>query len=166
MLIAVLALAASSWIRIPMYPVPMTMQTYAVLAVGGLLGLRLGTLSVALWLLLAALGLPLLAGGAGGTAPFAGSTAGYIWAFPVAAALTGLAMATAPRTRSDMRALCLVMLAGHAVCLVGGAAWLSTVAGYQTALHRGLLPFIPGAIVKSILAAGTVYLWRGRRPGR
>ena len=59
-------IAASSWISAPMYPVPMTMQTFAVLLVAGMAGARLGFAIVATWLTQAALGLPFLADGAGG----------------------------------------------------------------------------------------------------
>ena len=59
-----LFLAASSWIEVPMFPVPMTMQTFAVTLVGALYGWRLGLATVLAWLGEAALGAPVLAGGA------------------------------------------------------------------------------------------------------
>ena len=59
-------IAASSWVVAPMYPVPMTLQTFAILLVAGLAGARLGAAIVVTWLAQAALGLPFLAEGAGG----------------------------------------------------------------------------------------------------
>jgi biotin transport system substrate-specific component len=84
-----LALALASRISVPMVPVPITMQTFAVTMVGALYGWRLGALTILAWLGEAMLGLPVLAGGAGGLAPFVGPTAGYLVSFPVIGALTG-----------------------------------------------------------------------------
>src|SRR5689334_12607461 len=74
-------LALSSWITVPMIPVPMTMQTLAVPLVGALCGWRLGTITVLAWLGEAMLGAPVLAGGSGGIALFVGPTAGYLVSF-------------------------------------------------------------------------------------
>ena len=84
-----LFLAASSWIEVPMFPVPMTMQTFAVTLVGALYGWRLGLATVLAWLGEAALGAPFLAGGAGGLALFAVPTAGDLAAVRIADALVG-----------------------------------------------------------------------------
>ena len=89
-LIGTAFLAVSSWIEVPMYPVPVTMQTFAVTMVGALYGWRLGGLTVIAWLAEAMIGFPVLAGGAGGLMHFAGPTAGYLLAFPVVAAFVGL----------------------------------------------------------------------------
>jgi len=69
-------LSRASSVTAPMYPVPMTMQTFAILLVAGLAGARLGIAIVMTWLAQAALGLPFLAEGSGGLDPFAGPTAG------------------------------------------------------------------------------------------
>src|SRR5687768_8786323 len=82
-------LAASSWIEAPMYPVPMTMQTFAVLLIAGLAGARLAGEITFAWLAQAAIGMPVLAGGAGGLAYFAGPTGGYLAGFLAAAVLVG-----------------------------------------------------------------------------
>src|SRR6478609_8857881 len=84
-----LILALASRISVPMVPVPITMQTFAVTMIGALYGWRLRALTVVAWLGEAMVGLPVLAGGAGGLAPFAGPTAGYLVSFPIIAALTG-----------------------------------------------------------------------------
>ena len=73
-----IALTLSSYISVPMVPVPVTMQTLAVTLVGALLGRRLGAITVMAWLAQAMAGLPVLANGAGGIHHFAGPTAGYL----------------------------------------------------------------------------------------
>ena len=69
-------LAASSWAEVAMYPVPMTLQTYALLVIAGLSGLRLSLEIVFVWLAQAAMGLPVLAGGASGIEALIGPTGG------------------------------------------------------------------------------------------
>lgn len=148
----VVVLALSSRAAIPMVPVPITLQTLAVTLIGALYGWRLGALTVVVWLAAAALGLPLLSDGARGLAPFTGPTAGYLFAFPLAAALVGVLVARGWDGRRPGRAF-LAMAAGNGLCLMLGAAWLSMTFGAATALKAGLLPFLPGAAVKSALAA-------------
>ncbi len=84
--------AVCSLLAIPVGPsgVPITLQTFAVLLVGALLGSRRGALAVLLYLAVGVAGLPVFAGGSGGLATFAQASAGYLLAFPVAAWLTGL----------------------------------------------------------------------------
>ena len=82
-------LAVASQIKVPMVPVPMTMQTFAVTLIGALYGWRLGAITILAWLAQGAMGLPVLAGGAAGLLHFAGPTGGYLVAFPIAGAVTG-----------------------------------------------------------------------------
>lgn len=154
-LVGTLFLALSSQIEVPMVPVPVTMQTFAVALVGALFGARLGTLTVLVWLGEALLGLPVLAGGAGGIAHFAGPTAGYLAAFPVMAAMLG---ALAERGWDAGRPLLAFasMLAANALCLVMGAAWLSSLIGIEKAIALGVTPFILGAVLKSALGSASL----------
>ena len=154
-LVGSLLLALSSQIKVPMYPVPMTMQTFAVTLVGALYGWRLGAVTVLAWLLQAAAGLPVLAGGAGGIAHFVGPTGGYLIAFPVVAVLTGW---LAERGWNGHRVgfALLAMLAGNALCLLIGAAWLAILIGPAKAIAAGIVPFILGAMLKSALAAAAL----------
>lgn len=152
-LLGVLVLTASSWVAIPMLPVPMTLQTLVVMLVGALYGWRLGGLTVVLWLLLAASGLPLLAGGSGGWERFLGPTGGFLLAFPLAAALTGWLAERGWDGGRVGRAFA-AMLIGHVLCLLLGGAWLAASIGLPKALAAGVLPFIPGALLKSALGAG------------
>src|SRR5690606_1266686 len=83
-----LVLAVSSQIEVPMIPVPITLQTLIVPLIGALYGWRLGMATVLAWLGEAMMGLPVLSGGAVGLAHSSGPTAGYLFSFPLIAALT------------------------------------------------------------------------------
>ncbi|MFN3537012.1 MAG: biotin transporter BioY [Brevundimonas sp.] len=156
----VVALAVSSRIAIPMVPVPITLQTLAVTLIGALYGWRLGGLTVGVWLIAAALGLPLLSDGAGGLAPFEGATAGYLFAFPLAAMLVGALTARGWNGARPGFAMA-AMLMGNGLCLTLGAAWLAAQIGGVPALDAGVIPFLPGAVIKSAMAAGVlVFLHR------
>lgn len=151
-----LFLAASSWIEVPMVPVPMTMQTFAVTLIGALYGWRLGAITVLAWLGEAVVGLPVLAGGSGGIAHFAGPTAGYLFAFPLAAALVGWLAERGWTAGGKLVRSFVAMLAGNAFILVMGGAWLAAMIGAESAITYGVTPFILGAIVKSALATASV----------
>lgn len=150
-----LFLAASSWMAVPMFPVPITMQTYAVLVVGALFGARMGSITVLVWLAEAALGMPVLAHGSAGLAAFVGPTAGYIASFPVTAAFAGWM-----RDRGVLRnayANFAAMLAGNAINLAMGAMVLAGFVGGTKAIAIGVTPFLIGAVVKAALATGTYF---------
>ncbi|MBO3759181.1 biotin transporter BioY [Ciceribacter sp. L1K23] len=145
-------LALASQISVPMVPVPVTMQTFAITVIGVLYGWRLGALTVLAWLGEAMLGLPVLANGSGGLAPFAGPTAGYLAAFPLVAALTGWLAEkgwAAERVFLSFSA----HLVANVLCLVIGGAWLASLIGFEKALMLGVAPFLIGAVLKSALAA-------------
>ena len=143
-------IALSARIQVPMWPVPMTMQTFAVLVIGMACGARLGAAIVAVYLLEGLVGLPVFASGAG-PAYFAGTTGGYLVGFLVAAAVVG-ALAERGWARTPLLAFAAQMI-GTAFIFVLGVAWLATLLGTDAAIANGLLPFIPGAIVKAALAA-------------
>lgn len=149
-------LAASSWAEIPMHPVPMTLQTYALLVIAGLAGPRLALEIVGVWLAEAAMGLPLLAGGASGLAAFISPTAGYLAGFLVAAGLVGW-LASRPGGRNWLP-LTASFLAAHALILLLGFAWLAAGLGPKAAFAGGVAPFILGALLKTLLAVATVKL--------
>lgn len=155
-------LAASSYVSIPMQPVPVSLQTFAVLMVGALYGWRLGGLTVLAWLLEAALGMPVLAGGKGGLAPFFGPTAGYLLAFPLAAMLMGWLAARGWDGAHPLRAFWAMLLCTTLILLVGGA-WLGAMIGAAKGWQLGVLPFLVGDVVKSALGAATLALWHSAR---
>jgi biotin transport system substrate-specific component len=160
-ILGTLFLALSSYIEVPMVPVPVTMQTLAVGLVGALYGWRLGGLTITAWLAEGALGLPVLAGGAAGLPHFVGPTGGYLFAFPVAGMLVGW---LAERGWNGQRPWLAFagMLIGNAACLVLGAAWLALLIGPERAIVAGVLPFLLGAVLKSALAAMVLRLIQRR----
>ena len=139
-------------IEAPFWPVPMTMQTLAVLALAAVLGRRLGVAAVALYLVEGALGLPVFAGSPErgiGLAYMAGPTGGYLAGFLLAAAVVGHLAGSA---RGPLR-LFAVMLAGTALIYLPGVLWLSAFTGPKAAVMAGLVPFLPGDILKAAVAA-------------
>ena len=149
-------IAASSWVVAPMYPVPMTLQTFAILLVAGLAGARLGAAIVVTWLAQAALGLPFLAEGAGGLDHFSGPTAGYLAGFVVAVFACGW-LTEKPHLRG-WAAMMGVFLLGHALILACGFARLSLMIGVAPAWNDGVAPFLLGSVLKSLLAAAVIQL--------
>ena len=145
-------LALASQISVPMVPVPITMQTFALTMIGVLYGWRLGALTVLAWLGEAMMGLPVLANGGGGLAPFVGPTAGYLVAFPIIAALAGY-LAEKGWTGSHVVKSFLAHFAANILCLAIGGAWLAYLIGAEKGLALGVTPFILGAVLKSALAA-------------
>ncbi len=157
-------LALASRIEVPMVPVPITMQTFAITMIGALYGWRLGAVTVLAWLGEAAIGFPVLAGGAGGMAPFMGPTAGYLVSFPIIAALVGW---LAERGWSGNRVVrsFLAHLSANILCLAIGGAWLAALIGAEKGWLLGVAPFILGAVLKSALAAAvlkTVQVYGGK----
>jgi biotin transport system substrate-specific component len=131
--------------------VPLTGQTFAVLLTGATLGLRRGVLAQALYLAEGAMGLPFFAGSMGGPLVFAGPSGGFLVAFPLAAAVTGmLAEQGWDRRFGTMFA---AMLLGSAVILASGLAVLSHFVPEDRLLAAGLLPFLPGDVIKAAAAA-------------
>lgn len=145
------ALAAQLTVPVPWSPVPVTGQTFAVLLSGAVLGMRRGFLAQALYLAEGAIGLPVFAAGGAGIATFAGPTGGYLLAFPIAAAVTGtLAEHGWDRHFFSMMA---AMLIGSGVVFTLGLTVLAAFLPAPQLLAAGLLPFIPGDLIKSALAA-------------
>lgn len=151
-ILGTLFLAVSSHVEVPMVPVPVTMQTFAVALVGALYGWRLGGITIMAWLIEGAAGLPVLAGGASGILHFVGPTGGYLFAFPIAAMAMGW-LAEKGWTGNRVGLAFLGMLISNALCLVIGAAWLAVLIGVEQAIMAGVVPFLIGAVLKSALAA-------------
>jgi biotin transport system substrate-specific component len=148
---ALTAAAAQVAFPVPWSPVPITGQTFAVLLSGALLGPKRAFLAQALYLAEGLCGLPVFAGGAAGLAVLAGPTGGYLAAFPFAAALTGF-LAGRGWDR-NVPAMAAAMLLGSVVIFAAGLAWLARFVPVPQLLPAGLLPFVPGDLVKAALAA-------------
>ncbi|TET55504.1 MAG: biotin transporter BioY [Anaerolineales bacterium] len=156
---AFVALSAQVAIPLPFSPVPVTLQTLAVLVTGALLGSRRGALCLAVYVLEGAVGLPVFAGWMGGVGHLLGPTGGYLLGFIAAAYVTGL---LAERGWDRRVGTCLLaMLVGNIVIYAFGLPWLGTFVGLERALPLGLIPFIAGDVAK--LALGALSLPRGRK---
>lgn len=149
---ALVALVAQ--VEIPLKPVPITLQTLAVLLVGAALGWKRGAASMTTYLLAGAAGLPVFAGGSAGLAKFAGPTGGYLLSYVFAAALVGWLVQRYALDRKPAGAA-LAMLAASVVIYAFGLTWLSLVTGLkgQALLTAGLTPFLVGDTLKIGLAA-------------
>ena len=145
-----IALSAQAMIPLPFTPVPVTLQTLAVLLIGALYGSRRGALTVATYIVCGALGLPVFAAGGFGLARLAGPTGGYILGFIAAAFLVGL-LAERGFDRKPLTAG-LMMIAGTVTIFAFGLSWLVLDVGVGNVLAMGLLPFIPGAVAKILVA--------------
>ncbi len=152
-LVGTFLLAVSAQLAVPMWPVPMTMQTFAVTVIGAAYGWRLGGATVALYLAQGAMGLPVFSGGIA-TAALVGPTAGYIYGFVAAAVLVGF-MVEKGWGKTILKST-VAMTLGTAVMFAGGISWLSTLIGFDAALVSGFYPFIAGGIVKIALAVAVL----------
>ena len=160
----------SAKIQVPFYPVPMTMGTFAVLAIGMAYGWRLGAATVLLYLAEGAMGLPVFAGTPEkgiGLAYMMGGTGGYLVGYVLAAASAGW---LAERGwDKNVVTTGLAMLAGNALIYIPGLLWLGTLFGWdKPILEWGLIPFVLGDVTKLALAAALMPLtWKllGRSKG-
>lgn len=149
-------IAMAAQVSVPMVPVPMTLQTLAILIVGLTFGSRLGAVTLAAYLAQGAIGLPVFAGGANGVA-LMGPTAGFLFGFVGMAWLAGFAV-----EKGLARGVIGTAVAGIAISAllyVPGLAWLSAYTGFGTAVQVGALPFLIGDIVKAVMAA--LVVWGG-----
>jgi biotin transport system substrate-specific component len=155
-----LALALSAKAQVPFYPVPMTLQTLAVLAIGATFGARLAAATILLYLAEGLAGLQVFANLSAGPLYMAGPTGGYLAGFLVAATLVGW-LAERGWDRS-LGLLLAAMALGSLVIYALGFAWLAHLIGAQKAWTAGVLPFLLGDLVKTLLAWALVTAaWRG-----
>jgi biotin transport system substrate-specific component len=142
----VVFVAVSAHIVVPLYPVPVTMQTFAVLVLGMAYGARLGAATLALYLVSGVIGLPVFA-----TAGALGPTFGYIVGFILAAGLVGW-LAERGWDRNIVTTA-IAMLAGNVLIYVPGLIVLAYFVGTAKVLEYGLTPFLLGDALKLALAA-------------
>jgi biotin transport system substrate-specific component len=168
-------LTASAYVSVPFFPVPLTMQTLAVLLLGGLLGPTVAVSSVAGYLALGAMGAPVFHNGLGGLAVLAGPTAGYLIGFIPAAFVMGMAVRWARKARGDSAAqggatsdrldgwkalaiLALGAVVASAIVYAIGIPWLALFTGKNlvTAANVGAIPFLLGDALKAAVAIGAI----------
>ncbi len=164
-LVGTAILTLSAKIQVPFYPVPMTMQTFAVTVIGMAFGWRLGAATVVLYLIEGAAGLPVFAGTPEkgiGLAYMMGPTGGYLVGFVAAAGLVGW-LAQRGWDRNVLTTLA-AMAVGTLVIFVLGYIWLAALIGLEKAWVFGVAPFLFGSVFKIALGAAVMPLaWKGVR---
>lgn len=150
------ATAVLAQVVVPLWPVPVTGQTLAVVLVGSLLGALRATVSMALYALAGIVGLPVFSDASHGWTVIAGPTGGYIVGFIFAAGLTGW-LAQRSWDRHFVGAA-VAFLAGSAVVFAFGLPWLAVALGLnlEQTLQAGLYPFILGGVIKAMIAAAVM----------
>lgn len=156
-----LLLTLSAKTQVPMFPVPMTMQSFMVIFLGAAFGPALGAAAVIAYLVQGFAGLPVFAGPVAGPAYLTGPTAGFLFSFIPAAMLAGLAA----RAGAGLLRVGAGMLAAHALIMLAGFVWLAffaqlatggTGVGAAAAWAKGVEPFLLGMLVKVALATALV----------
>lgn len=163
--------AGAAQLSVPLWPVPITGQTLAVLLVGSALGARRGALSMALYVLLGVVGLPVFADGTAGPGVLVGPSGGYVAGFVAAAAVVGWVAERFGDRRFTAALLSFVL--GTVVTFAVGMVWLAASLGLdlQHTLEYGLYPFVVGGVAKALIGAGitsfgwTAALRRRNTPG-
>ncbi|MEO0379359.1 MAG: biotin transporter BioY [Pseudomonadota bacterium] len=154
-LVGVLVLAVAAKIKVPMWPVPITMGTFAVLTIGAAYGARLGLVTILGYMLIGALGMDVFAGSsaeASGLTYMMGGTGGYLVGYVLATLALG-ALAQRGWDRSVLW-MALAMLIGTVLIYVPGLLWLGQLYGWdKPILQWGLTPFLIGDALKLALAA-------------
>ncbi|MEM8878439.1 MAG: biotin transporter BioY [Pseudomonadota bacterium] len=163
--IGVAALFISAKIKVPFWPVPITLQTMIVMLIGAAYGLRLGVATVISYLALGAMGMAVFTNTpplAPGPAYFLSPTGGFLLGFVICAAVIGYAVERG--WAKSLMGLAAVMFFGDALLFLVGLAWLGQAVpalGYSwKLLEAGLFPFILGDLVKIALAASLIYAGR------
>ena len=156
---AFVGIAAQIAIPLPFTPVPLTLQTFAVLLVGASLGSLRGALSMVVYLIAGMVGVPWFAEGSSG---FSSASFGYILGFIVAAFIVGR-LAERGASTTALRSAGLMVVGNIAIYAVG-VTWLKFAidVDWATAMSLGVVPFLIGDAVKIALAAGLLPLaWKG-----
>ena len=145
-------MAVGAYIAVPVGPVPIVLQNLFVMLAALLLGGRWGFISVCVYLLAGAVGLPVFAGGTGGLGKFVGPTGGYLLGFALAAWCIGT---VSERGNGNMIVDICAMIVGTVIIYAFGVTWLKVVTGmsFAKALAAGCLPFLLGDALKIAAAA-------------
>ena len=154
-----IALSAQVAIPLPFTPVPVTLQTFAVILTGCLLGSGRGALAIVAYIVEGSLGLPFFSGGTAGIAHLLGPTGGYLVGCVAAAFIAGFLSERKVTTRAA--GLLLTLVAADLVVFLFGVTWLAAFTGPQKALALGFVPFVVGDALKiaaawSILTASSM----------
>ena len=146
----IISLCAPISIPLPFTPIPLAISLQVILFLSAFLGSRRAPLAVLAYIAQGVVGLPVFAGGAAGFLTLFGPRGGYLFGFVIAAFIMGwLCERMAQRTYQKLFAS---MAAANAIVYFFGALWLSTFLGMEKAILVGVLPFIPGDLLKILLA--------------
>ena len=158
LVIGVAILSISAHVKVPFYPVPMTLQTLVVLLIGMSYGSRLGGATILSYLFLGAMGAPVFSGGAG-FAYLIGPTGGYLLGFFVSTVLLGVLSERG--MGKTWKTSALLALIGTTIIYMLGLAWLTSIIGHEKAIQFGLLPFVYGDLLKLVLVSISIPLaWK------
>ncbi|WP_377186875.1 biotin transporter BioY [Ruegeria meonggei] len=153
--LGIVALAIAAKIKVPMWPVPITMGTFAVLTIGTAYGARLGLVTMMGYLLIGALGFDVFAGSSAekfGLTYMMGGTGGYLVGYVLAVLALGALAARGWDRSVGKMALALVL--ANVLIYVPGLLWLGQLYGWdKPILEWGLTPFLVGDVIKLALAA-------------
>jgi biotin transport system substrate-specific component len=150
----VAALGVFPPIVLPLIGVPITAQSLGVMLAGSVLGAKRGSLAIVLFLVLVAIGVPLLAGGRGGFGVFLGPSGGFLFGWPVAAFVIGWMIERSWSRLDVWRGFGINTLGGIVVMYMFGVPWIAVVA--EISLWQafiGVMGFVPGDVIKAAVAA-------------
>lgn len=160
-------LTASAYLSVPFYPVPMTMQTLAVMLIAGAMGPYVSATSVLGYLAIGAMGAPVFHNGLGGVGVFAGPTAGYLIGFVPAAFVVGLAARyvrkSATKGVKETLVLVVACIVASAIVYAIGVPWLSYFTGksLSVAWTAGAVHFFLGDALKIAVAVAAFQTTHG-----
>lgn len=161
---AFLAICAHVAIPLPFSPVPLTLQTFAVLLIALTFSPAMAGSTLALYLAEGVCGLPVFAPstlGLTGMAQLMGPTGGYLLAYPIAAVCTAMLAARLVRNMPRVTAYVIAGVCATAIVLTLGSAWLAALT-HASASHvamMAVIPFLPGEAIKIVAAAGIASAW-------
>ena len=161
-----IALSAQAAIPLPFTPVPVTLQTFAVILTGCLLGSRRGALAVIAYIAEGSFGLPFFSGGTAGIGHLLGPTGGYLVGCVASAFLAGLL--SERKAALKPAGLLLTLVVADLVVFIFGVTWLGAFTGPQKAVALGFVPFVVGDALKiaaawGILTAAALVTTRARK---
>jgi biotin transport system substrate-specific component len=148
-----IALLSQVSIPLPFTPIPVTLQSLAILLVGAFAGSRRGALAVMTYIAEGMMGLPVLAGGCSGCAAVFGPTGGYLLGFVLAAWLTGYLLEKKFKTPTFGLSMTVATLSSCLILTIGALFLSLFVGGMKNAVAYGVVPFVAGDLLKAFIFA-------------
>ncbi|WP_294645048.1 biotin transporter BioY [uncultured Aureimonas sp.] len=153
-------------LMLPIIAIPITAQSMGPMLMGGILGAKRGTLSMLLFLVLVAIGLPLLSGGRGGLAPFVGPWSGFIYGWVIAAFLIGWLTERFWNRLGPVSAFAICVAGGIGAIYAVGVPWFAAMSGLGLgeAFASSAVAFVPGDLVKAAVASAAIIIVKRAYP--